>query len=244
MSMGSFGEELRMERLNRGIALEKITEVTKISQRHLVALEENQFRVLPGGILNKGIVRGYVNVLGLDEMDWVTRFQRAYAASGELLEDDRNWIEFAANVGRARVRPRDAATERLKWAGAMLLLLIGGLCRLFAVRYYGYRSGWWPTVIPGREPALADALGAQVGHKLIAPFEDQTAGFVDLEHAACVADAAIGNHQAPGRSGLPCGFLRASAPVEARELGFCKGLPQLVGRGADIGDVDKGLVRH
>jgi cytoskeleton protein RodZ len=155
MSMGSFGDELRMERLNRGIALERITEITKISQRHLVALEENQFRVLPGGILNKGIVRGYVNVLGLDEMDWVTRFQRAYAASGELLEDDRNWIEFAANVGRARVRPRDAATERLKWAGALLLLMVVGIAVFFAVRYFGFRSGWWPTVIPGREPATS-----------------------------------------------------------------------------------------
>lgn len=153
MSMATFGEELRMERLNRGIALERITEVTKISQRHLVALEENQFRVLPGGILNKGIVRGYVNVLGLDEMDWITRFQRAYAASGELLDDDRNWIEFAANVGRARLRPRDAATERLKWAGALLLLLIVGIAVFFAVRYFGFRSGWWPTVVPGREAA-------------------------------------------------------------------------------------------
>jgi cytoskeleton protein RodZ len=151
MSMGSFGDDLRMERLNRGIALERITEVTKISPRHLRALEENEFRVLPGGILNKGIVRGYVNVLGLDEMDWVTRFQRAYAASGELLDDDRNWIEFAANVGRARVRPRDAATERLKWAGALLLLFVVGIAVFFAVRYYGYRSGWWPAVIPGRE---------------------------------------------------------------------------------------------
>jgi cytoskeletal protein RodZ len=151
MNMGSFGEELRMERLNRGIALEKITEITKISQRHLVALEENQFRVLPGGILNKGIVRGYVNVLGLDEMDWISKFQRAYVASGELLEDDRNWIEFAANVGRARVRPRDAATERLKWAGALLLLTVVGIAVFFAVRYFGFRSGWWPTVVPGRE---------------------------------------------------------------------------------------------
>jgi len=151
MRMGSFGEELRMERLNRGIALEKITEVTKISQRHLVALEENEFRVLPGGILNKGIVRGYVNVLGLDEMDWISRFQRAYVASGQLLDDDRNWIEFAANVGRARVRPRDAATERLKWAGALLLLLAVAFAMFFAVRYYGFRSGWWPTVVPGRE---------------------------------------------------------------------------------------------
>jgi cytoskeletal protein RodZ len=157
MSMATFGEELRMERLNRGIALERITEVTKISQRHLVALEENQFRVLPGGILNKGIVRGYVNVLGLDEMDWITRFQRAYAASGELLDDDRNWIEFAANVGRARLRPRDAATERLKWAGALLLLMIVGVAVFFAVRYYGFRSGWWPTIVPGRE-ALSSSL--------------------------------------------------------------------------------------
>jgi cytoskeleton protein RodZ len=73
MSMATFGEELRTERLSRGIALERITEVTKISQRHLVALEQNQFRVLPGGILNKGIVRGYVSVLGLDEMDWISR---------------------------------------------------------------------------------------------------------------------------------------------------------------------------
>jgi cytoskeletal protein RodZ len=153
MNVGNFGQDLRMERLNRGIALEKITEVTKISQRHLVALEENQFRMLPGGILNKGIVRGYVNVLGLDEMDWITRYQRAYVASGELLEDDRDWIAFAANVGRARIRPRDAATERLKWAGAILLLIVVAFAGFFAFRYYGFREGWWPTIIPGRETA-------------------------------------------------------------------------------------------
>ena len=41
--MGSFGEDLRAERLSRGIALEDITEVTKISQRHLVALEQETF---------------------------------------------------------------------------------------------------------------------------------------------------------------------------------------------------------
>jgi cytoskeleton protein RodZ len=153
MNIGNFGQDLRMERLNRGIALERITEVTKISQRHLLALEENQFRMLPGGILNKGIVRGYVNVLGLDEMDWITRYQRAYVASGELLEDDRDWIAFAANVGRARVRPRDAATERLKWAGAILLLIVVAFAGFFAFRYYGFREGWWSTVIPGREGA-------------------------------------------------------------------------------------------
>ena len=64
--MGNFGEDLRMERLSRGIALEDITAVTKISQRHLLALEQERFRLLPGGILSKGIVRGYASAVGLD----------------------------------------------------------------------------------------------------------------------------------------------------------------------------------
>jgi cytoskeletal protein RodZ len=77
--MGNFGEDLRMERLSRGIALEEITAVTKISQHHLVALEQEKFRLLPGGILSKGIVRGYTGALGLDQHDWTERFLKAYA---------------------------------------------------------------------------------------------------------------------------------------------------------------------
>jgi cytoskeletal protein RodZ len=68
--MGKFGEDLRMERLSRGIALEDITAVTKISQRYLIALEQESFRLLPGGILSKGIVRSYVGALGLHPKYW------------------------------------------------------------------------------------------------------------------------------------------------------------------------------
>ena len=56
--MSTFGEELRTQRLSRGIALEQITAVTKISQRHLVALEQDRFQQLPGGILSKGLFEG------------------------------------------------------------------------------------------------------------------------------------------------------------------------------------------
>jgi cytoskeletal protein RodZ len=72
--MSSFGEDLRTERMSRGIALEHITAVTKISQQHLIALEQGKFRQLPGGILSKGIVRGYAGAVGLDEVDWTERF--------------------------------------------------------------------------------------------------------------------------------------------------------------------------
>jgi len=107
-SMGSFGEDLRMERLSRGIALEEITAVTKISQHFLVALEQDRFRLLPGGILSKGIVRGYTGALGLDQHDWTERFLKAYSASGQIIDDDRSWTTFAANVGICSRNPKPA----------------------------------------------------------------------------------------------------------------------------------------
>jgi cytoskeletal protein RodZ len=146
--MGNFGEDLRMERLSRGIALEDITAVTKISQRHLIALEQDRFRLLPGGILSKGIVRGYADACGLDPNEWTERFLKAYTASGQMLDDDRSWLEFASNVGKARTQRSDTVEKRLRWVGAVLLLLVGMAAAFLAVRYFGMRSGWWTTLLP------------------------------------------------------------------------------------------------
>ena len=146
--MGSFGEDLRKERVSRGIALEYITAVTKINQQHLVALEQERFRQLPGGILNKGIVRSYANAVGLDQEDWTQRFLRAYAASGEVIDDDRNWTAFASNVGKARLLRRETEEVRVRWVGAILLLAAVTAGAFLAVRYYGLRAGWWTQFLP------------------------------------------------------------------------------------------------
>src|SRR5579871_2434277 len=98
--MGHFGEDLRKERIARGIALEDITALTKISQRHLAALEQEQFRLLPGGILSKGVVRAYASAFGLDQSDWTERFLKASRASGDTPEENPDWTAFASNVGR------------------------------------------------------------------------------------------------------------------------------------------------
>jgi transcriptional regulator with XRE-family HTH domain len=146
--MGSFGEDLRMERLARGIALEEITAKTKISQRHLLALEQERFRLLPGGILSKGIVRGYANALGLDAEDWTERFLRACDAAGQKVEDERDWTAFATNVGKARIMRHDAVELRLRWAGATILVFVVLAAGFLMVRYYGLRAGWWTTLLP------------------------------------------------------------------------------------------------
>ena len=146
--MGSFGEDLRTERLSRGVALEDITAVTKISQRHLIALEQERFRQLPGGILNKGIVRGYAGALGLDERDWTERFLRAYRASGQPMDEEQGWTAFATNVGKARIQRHEVMELRLRWLGAFLLLLAVFALGFFGVRYLGMRSGWWSSLLP------------------------------------------------------------------------------------------------
>ena len=82
--MSDFGEALRKEREARGVALETITRITKISNRHLLALEHEQFDALPGGVFNKGIVRGYARVVGLDEEVWLERYISASKSSGAV----------------------------------------------------------------------------------------------------------------------------------------------------------------
>jgi cytoskeleton protein RodZ len=121
--MSEFGQELRREREARGVSLTAITSATKISNRHLMALETNHFDALPGGVINKGIVRGYARVVGLDERIWVDRFMAAYQESGQLKDDDASWIAFAENVQKNRP-PSDRPAMRLKWAGVAVLLVI------------------------------------------------------------------------------------------------------------------------
>ncbi|MGB7266364.1 MAG: helix-turn-helix domain-containing protein [Terracidiphilus sp.] len=160
--MGNFGEDLRKERLSRGVALEDISAVTKISQRHLIALEQEKFRLLPGGILSKGIVRGYAGALGLDQQDWTDRFIKASSNTGEAIDDDRNWAAFASNVGKARILRREAAQMRLRWIGAIVLLLAVATAAFFTVRYLGVREGWWGRPSTGHKVSavLDGALSA------------------------------------------------------------------------------------
>ena len=83
--MGAFGDRLRREREMRGITLDEITESTKVSRRHLEALEGEHFDQLPGGVFNKGFVRAYARFLGIDEDQAVADYS---AASNEVPEPE------------------------------------------------------------------------------------------------------------------------------------------------------------
>ncbi|HET6216109.1 MAG TPA: helix-turn-helix transcriptional regulator [Acidobacteriaceae bacterium] len=127
--MGKFGDTLRQEREFRGITLDAITRVTKISNRHLVALEQEHFEVLPGGVFNKSMVREYARVVGLDQEEWVGRYLSAHRPAGAETDED-GWMRFAENASKARsdASRRNAPDQRLRWTGiGVLLLLVAGL---------------------------------------------------------------------------------------------------------------------
>jgi cytoskeleton protein RodZ len=136
--MERFGDELRMERERRHVTLEAVCAVTKISVRHLQALEAGNYSDLPGGVFRKGIVRGYLNAVGLEEAGWLERFEDAVRSMGSKSEEE-GWVEFAENVRRNRA---GSAGSRLdsRWIG--VAVMIGMLVVL----------GWgvWKFVLHGR----------------------------------------------------------------------------------------------
>jgi cytoskeleton protein RodZ len=75
--VGSFGEHLRRERETRGVSLDQIVATTKIGRRLLVALEEEQFDLLPGGIFNKSYVKAYAKCVGMNEDEAVAEYMQA-----------------------------------------------------------------------------------------------------------------------------------------------------------------------
>jgi cytoskeleton protein RodZ len=61
----------------RGVSLDQIVATTKIGRRLLLALEEEQFDLLPGGIFNKSYVRAYAKCIGINEDEAVAEYMQA-----------------------------------------------------------------------------------------------------------------------------------------------------------------------
>ncbi|MEO6909831.1 MAG: helix-turn-helix transcriptional regulator [Edaphobacter sp.] len=127
--MERFCDELRWEREQRKVSIEAICAETKISARHLLALEAGEYRELPGGVFRKGIVRSYLGALGLEESSWIERFEASLRESGAEDTNAEGWTEFAKNVRRNRV-----GSERgtgLRWMGVVMMittLMVLGWC--------------------------------------------------------------------------------------------------------------------
>jgi len=132
----SIGEQLRLAREGRGVALREISDQTKISVRYLEAIEANDYGRLPGGIFNRSFIKSYARCVGYNEKEAIegyTRYMREHGDSGD---------EVATTPFHSKVYTDTPAT-RSPFLTVILAILILGLLTagaLAALHWFQKRS--------------------------------------------------------------------------------------------------------
>jgi transcriptional regulator with XRE-family HTH domain len=85
MARDAFGPNLRRLRLQRGVSLEYIADVTKIPAELLAGLERNDVRQWPPGIFARAWVRQYAYAVGVDPDATVDEFCRWFPQADRRL---------------------------------------------------------------------------------------------------------------------------------------------------------------
>lgn len=163
--MESFGARLKREREKRKITLDDISVSTKIAPRFLVALEEDQFDQLPGGIFNKGFVRSYARHLGLDETQTIADFVAASEpAVPEIPPPDAQELAAMAERVPAAKRKSEGGIPWGIFAIVLLVLAFGFALWGFHSREKPHAPSLAPTPIgtetstPAPAPTIADRV--------------------------------------------------------------------------------------
>jgi len=75
----TIGEKLRNAREENGITLAEVENETKIRRKYIIALENEDFDVLPGKVYVKGFLRNYARFLGVDGDDLVNEYEDLFS---------------------------------------------------------------------------------------------------------------------------------------------------------------------
>ncbi|HEX8919596.1 MAG TPA: helix-turn-helix domain-containing protein [Chloroflexota bacterium] len=152
--MSDLGNLLRSARDKKGVSISQAAEVTRIRESYLEALEEGQFKLLPGPAYITGFLRNYASYLGIHPDDAVQEYYatRPFPQPG---------IKAATRVlasGHERY-----LRKRILWTLGVLTLM---LCGAFAIYQYNdtYAHPYsapliTPANIGGTSPQIAS-----VGH--------------------------------------------------------------------------------
>jgi cytoskeletal protein RodZ len=107
MARGNFGERLKRERELREVTLDEINSATRISNRFLEAMENEDWQKLPGGVFNRGFVRSIARFLGLDEEGLLAEYDMAHGAQEQVapkreevrIPSPPKWVPVVAVLG-------------------------------------------------------------------------------------------------------------------------------------------------
>jgi cytoskeleton protein RodZ len=150
----SFGARLKREREQRKITLDDVSVSTKIATKFIVALEEEHFDQLPGGIFNKGFVRAYARHLGIDENQAIADFVAASAPSlPEIPPEEETPVLAAMAVRLPESKKKRRNNEGIPWG----FVAAGLLIIAFGFALWGFHSR------EKRAPRVEGAAPAETG---------------------------------------------------------------------------------
>lgn len=125
----SLGEKLRQAREAKGLSLRDVADQTRIAHNYLEAIENDNYKTLPGGIFNKGFVRSFAKAVGIDEKEALADYTNLIASQvGSVPEESEK-------TRRPEVLTNDAQSSgvgRILLGLLILGLLMGGI-------YYGWQ---------------------------------------------------------------------------------------------------------
>ena len=154
--MFAIGSSLKDARLRKGLDLAAAAEATKIRSRHLQALEDEQFDVLPGQTYVRGFLKTYADFLGLDGQLYVDEYS------------SRFWVnEDGSPATRRKVRIRRRHHRRIELNMVILTVVaIAGVTTLVIAAWKFGGADSTPAAKPFRStPAAAPRT---VTHKPVA----------------------------------------------------------------------------
>jgi cytoskeletal protein RodZ len=181
MTKTGFGEHLKREREMRGVSLDEICSATRIGTRFLQALEDEEWDRLPGGVFNRGFVRGVSRYLGLDEEGMVAEY---VTAVNEGKDTTPGWA--------AKPEPQKAAIDWRPWVGAAAVLVLLIAAGWFGWRFHSARRAQRSAALAAAQlaiPSPADAAAAQTSASSTAVAGGSPAGPGDGSAPAVAAPA-------------------------------------------------------
>ncbi|PEA26272.1 helix-turn-helix domain-containing protein [Bacillus nitratireducens] len=73
--MTELGQKLTEAREAKGLSIDQLHEITKIQKRHLVAIEEGNYNVLPGTFYARAFIKQYADAVGLNGEELLVEYQ-------------------------------------------------------------------------------------------------------------------------------------------------------------------------
>jgi cytoskeletal protein RodZ len=220
----TLGEKLRQAREERGFTLSEVAEQTRISSLYLESIENDDYKILPGGIFNKGFVKSFAKFVGVNEQEALADYTRMIAQAEsdaddlkvyrpEVLTDDRLAASMAPTIIIAVI---------------ILALMTGGI--LFLLNYLRQPTddfaGNTTTANTNAAPTEADMEPSPASHSAAAP----EMGSIKVEFRALSEPVSLSatNDGKVSTNVVAAGSATMFEPKESLKLSYSRSLANLV----------------